>query len=769
MNLAFRLGAAPPAPGAAAMPASLRVNPRLSRWVALDPDGTVRVFPGKVEIGQGINTALAQIVADELETGLDRVRMMPVCTATSPDEGVTSGSLSVQECGAALAQVGAQLRARLVEAAARRWSVPAAQLHAREGCVVCADGRALSYGALAGEVDLEVDLSAPVALKHAAARTLRGTPAPRLDLPDKVFGAPCFIHDLVLPAMAHGRVLRPPSPGARVQACELAGVNALPGVIATVRDGDFLGVVAATEHAAGVAVAAIARAVSWRETASLPPADSVGQWLVAQPCDTTTVAESAGASESGSASIDASAGEDGSARTGPNTNANPGWREFAAVYEKPFIAHASIGLSCALALRADGHAGPALRVWSHTQGPYNLRADLALAFGLAPEDVVVEHAQGAGCYGHNPADDVAYDAARLAAAVPGVPVRVLWSRADELSWGPFGPAMRVELRARVDDTGRLRGWSHEVWSNGHSIRPGRAPTPTLLGSWHAHPPAPALPAVNAPLAAGGGAERNAVPGYEVGALRVRSHRVLTMPLRSSALRSLGAFANVFAAESFIDEIARGTGADPLAFRLAHLADARGRAVLERAAAAARWGSPLAGGAGESDARREAREGSGRGATHEGSVARGRGIGYARYKNTGAWCAVVAEVQVDAQVRVRRLVIAVDAGAVVNPDGLANQIEGGAIQATSWALKEEVAFDRTRVLSDSWERYPILGFAEAPEVEVAILDQPGEPSLGAGEASLGPTAAAIANAVCDAIGVRVRALPITPQRVVDAMA
>ena len=470
------------------------------------------------------------------------------------------------------------------------------------------------------------------------------------------------------------------------------------------------------EHQADAALRVLAEAARWNETPSLPPQNGLGEWLQAQRCETLRIEE----------------------RGDPDSGAEG--EMFSAIYDKPFIAHASIGPSCAIAQRD----GTSLQLWSHTQGPYNLRADLAIAFSLSPDQVVVRHVEGAGCYGHNPADDVAYDAARLAAEIPGRPVRVLWSRADELAWTPFGPAMRIELAARTDPQGRLAAWRHQVWSNGHSLRPGRAPTPTLLGSWHADPPAPALPAINAPLAAGGGAERNAVPGYDIAALSVVSHRVLEMPLRSSALRALGAFGNVFAAESFIDEIACHHGVDPLEYRLRHLSDRRGRAVLERAAVAAGWGSQLTG------------------------PARGRGIAYARYKGSGAWCAVVAQVHMDREVRVERLTIAADVGLAINPDGVANQLEGGAIQATSWALKEAVRFDNTRVLSDSWENYPILGFDEVPQVEVLIAPMPDQPSLGAGEASMGPTAAAIANAVHAAIGVRVRSLPITAQQVIDAM-
>jgi nicotinate dehydrogenase subunit B len=418
-------------------------------------------------------------------------------------------------------------------------------------------------------------------------------------------------------------------------------------------------------------------------------------------------------------------------------------RTLKARYGKPWIAHASIGPSCALACWRHEADGARLQVWTHSQGIFNLRRDLALAFGLATDAVRVQHVEAAGCYGHNGADDVAFDAAWLAQEVPGRPVRVLWSRADELALAPFGPAMAIELEADLDAEGRVLHWRHQLWSPGHSSRPGRASAPALLGSWQTENSFDAPPPINMPLSVGGGAERNAIPGYALPAWQVTMHLVKA-PLRSSALRSLGGFANVFAAECFVDEIAHATGAEPLAWRQRHLShDPRAQAVLALAAERSGW------------------------AGRPGAEGTGWGLGCARYKGTGAWCAVVAQVEAGAQLRVRRLTIAVDVGLAVNPDGVVAQIEGGAIQATSWALKEAVRFDHERVTSDAWERYPILRFSEVPAVDVHLVASTA-PSLGAGEASLGPTAAAIGNALFEALGVRVRRLPLTPEQIVAAM-
>ncbi|HEV7208422.1 MAG TPA: molybdopterin cofactor-binding domain-containing protein, partial [Mycobacteriales bacterium] len=405
----------------------------------------------------------------------------------------------------------------------------------------------------------------------------------------------------------------------------------------------------------------------------------------------------------------------------------------------PYLAHASLGPSCGVAIwPGDG----SLRVWSHSQGVYPLRAELARAFELAPDRVVVEHVEGAGCYGHNGADDAAYDAALLARAVPGRPVQVVWSRADELAWSPFGPAMVVEIEAGVDQAGAVCSWRHEVWGNGHSSRPSSPGHPPLLATTMQDPARVRPPAGDPPMERGGGAGRNAVPLYDFPGVCVVGHRLESMPLRTSALRALGAHLNVFAIEAVVDELALAVGADPIAYRHAMVSDERARAVLAAVAERSGWDRLPPGS--------------------------GRGVGLARYKGVGAWCAVVAEIEAEDSVRVRRLTVAVDAGLVVNPDGVVNQIEGGAVQAVSWTTKEQVRFDRRQVTSTTWEDYPILTFPEVPPVDVVVIDRPELPSLGVGEASVGPTAAAIGNALRDALGVRFGQLPLTPQNIVAAL-
>jgi len=697
------------------LPTSLAKNPRLSQWLRLRPEGIVEVRSGKVEIGQGILTTLAQIVAEELDVALQRIVMLPAVTGTSPDEGVTSGSLSTQDSGTALRFACAEARALCLAEAARRLGAPAESLELVDGEIRAPGGARTSYWELGDEALRDRAATAGVAPKAGGRKRLVGRAVPRTDLADKVLGHARYVHDLVVPGRLYGRVLRPPSPGATLASLAEAAARAIPGVVEIVRDGSFVGVIAEREEHASAAVERLRRAARWTQAPTLPDEARLGDWLRGARHETTTVAERKA---------------EGAA------NAK---RTLRASFTKPYLAHASIGPSCAVARWHE--AG--LHVWSQTQGVYNLRADLAIVFAMPAERIVVEHVQGAGCYGHNGADDVALDAALLARAADGRAVRVQWSREDELSWAPFGPAMAVDLEADLDERGEVLAWRGAHWSNGHTMRPGRAKIPTLLAASQLAQPFERPVSVNPPFAGGGGAERNSVPGYDFPRLRVECHRVLEMPLRASAHRSLGALANVFSIESFVDEIARARNEDPVAWRLRHVSDPRARAVIESVVRRSSWDA------------RPAREGF------------GRGIGWARYKGFGAYCAVVAEVELTHEVRVKRLVIAVDVGLAVNPDGVANQVEGGAIQATSWTLKEAVRFDRTRVTSGAWEAYPILRFSEVPRVDVEVIQREEEPSVGAGEAAQGPTAAAIANAVRDAIGVRVRDLPITAERIAAA--
>ena len=699
------------------IPESLVANPVLGDWVRIGSDGVVEVRSGKVELGQGVLTALAQIAAEELDVDVARVRMVAAATDRSPDEGFTAGSRSIQQSGAALRQACAEARAIYVDVAAAKLAVAPDELDVVDGEFNGPNGSATSYWELADDSLLDRAATGEVTPKPESDYTVVGTDVARLDLPDKLTGRPRYLHDLTLEGQVYGRLVRRPSRGAKLRDVDTGPTLALPGVITVVRDGEFLGVVAEREEVAVRAAERLRHDSRWDKRATLPDEDDVPGFLLSAQAETSVLAS----------------------KEAP-TAARPA-RSHSARYHRPYLAHASIGPSAAVAL---AHADGRLEVWSHSQGVHVLRRELAAALGLSTDLVVVRHVEGAGCYGHNGADDAAMDAALLARAVPGRPVHLVWSRADELAWAPFGSAAVVEIAADCGDEGNVFGWRHEIWSGSYMGRPGTTPTSAFLAASERAGGEPIRAGGEPPVEWGGGTGRNAVPGYDFPSYRVINHLLTEMPLRTSALRALGAFINVFAAESFMDELAVAAGRDRVEFRLAHLPDARGRAVLRAAASRAGWS-----------------EWAPRDAV-------GHGIGYARYKNSAAYCAVVAEVEAVDEVRVRRLVIAVDAGLVINPDGAANQIEGGAVQATSWTLKERVRFDRFNVTSDTWETYPILRFSEVPAIDVELVAGQGNPPLGIGECAQGPTAAAIANAVHDALGVRVRSLPLTADQLIAAM-
>jgi CO/xanthine dehydrogenase Mo-binding subunit len=699
------------------LPSSLVDNPRLGDWLRVLPTGVVEVHSGKVELGQGVLTALAQIAAEELDIDVIRVRMTAAMTGASPDEGYTAGSLSIQHSGAALRTVSAEARAIYVGVAASGWHVPEAVLTVDDGTIAAPDGRTVTYWELADDRLLDRPVTGLAEPKPAAAYRVVGTNVPRIDLPDKLAPRPRFAHDLALEGMLYGRIVRPPSRGASLVEFDEAPTMALPGVVAVVRDGNFLGVVAEREEVALSAAERLRADATWQEAPTLPDEGDLPDFLASAPAETRVLAESDGFPESAAT--------------------------YEATYHRPYIAHAAMGPSSATAL-ATTEDGVRLDVWSHSQGVYLLRRALARALLLPEERVSVRHVEGSGCYGHNGADDAAMDAALLALAVPGRSVQVVWSRPDELGWAPFGPAAVVRMAADVDTRGDVLSWRHEIWGNGHVTRAGYVRGVGLLAASDREGGEQIEAGGEPPLKAGGGAGRNSVPGYAFPAYRVVNHRLTVMPLRTSALRSLGAFVNVFAIESFMDELAAAAGRDPIEYRLTQLTDPRGRAVIEAVLRRSGW------------------------AEWSPSDSVGHGIGYARYKNSSAYCAVVAEVEATSEVRVRRLTLAVDAGLIINPDGVENQVEGGAIQATSWALKERVRFNNLTVTSDTWERYPILRFSEVPAVDVELLPGNGNAPLGVGEAAQGPAAAAIGNALYDALGIRVRTLPFTQEQIVAAM-
>jgi nicotinate dehydrogenase subunit B len=690
------------------LPKSLVDNPRLDQWIAFEPDRRVRLMVGKVELGQGVLTALAQIAADELDVAPERLRVISGDTVNAPDEWYTVGSLSIEVSGASVRLAAAEVRQAFVVALA-------AELKCDPAEISVADGRFLrgqadtgrDYWSLAARVDLARTVTGEAPVKHASELRVVGRSLARLDLPAKVSAAP-FIHDLAPAGLLHARVLRQPHRGARLVSLDETAVQRAAKDVEIVREGDFVAFVAPEEAAAGAAHAAAQRTAVWDGGAEASADAGTPQWLIAAPSANRE-------SETGAAA--------------------QGGRVHAALYSRPFTAHASIGPSCALARFADGR----LEVTTHAQGPFLLRTALAEVLRLDPKKISVRHHQGAGCYGHNGADDAAVDAALIAVRLAGKPIRVLWSREDELSASPFGPAMAVKLRAALDASNRPVDWTIDVWSGVHEQRPGMNGLNVL--------PAEALPGAPPPLdvreVSDGGATRNALALYDLPRQRLVHHLVANPAVRTSALRSLGAFINVFAIESFIDELAALAGVDPIAYRLSLLSDPRARRAIETVARMSAFPASASDG-------------------------KAKGLGFARYKNRSGYAAVVVELEVEQSVRLLRAWCAVDGGLIINPDGAANQIEGGIIQAASWTLKEEVRFADGRVASATWDDYPILRFSEVPEVEIELIEASNEPSLGLGEVAQGPTAAAIGNAVARALGARIRDLPLTRERIAAAL-
>jgi nicotinate dehydrogenase subunit B len=719
-------------PAPAHLPGSLDSNRLLSAWLRVNPNGTVTVFTGKVELGQGILSALAQVAADELDVDYRRIDMVTADTSRTPDEGFTAGSQSIEHSGTAIRFACAEARQILLAAAAARLGVEAGDLTVADGAIAAPGGKHTTYWEVTTDAMLRREATAKHKPKTAGEYKLIGQSLARRDILLKFTGGAAYVQDLRLPGMVHARIGRPPVPHAELISLDAAAMRAMPGVLEVVRDGSFVAVVCEREDQAIKARLALRELAVWSRP-ELPPTlvDSFDRPDPPPQTQDSVVYE----------------------RAVPS--APVAVRQIEARYTRPFQLHASIGPSCAVAHSDEGK----LTVWTHSQGVFGLRSDIARALGVPAASVVCVHMEGAGCYGHNGADDAAYDAALLARAVPGRPVRVQWMRDDEFMWEPFGSAMDIKVRADLSAEGNIVDWRHELWSYPHARRPGgRDGVNLLAAAYLANPLQPTFPA-DVPLP-NGGSDRNAIPLYDFPNQKILKHYMPDAPLRTSSLRTLGAYANVFAIESLMDETAAATGADPVEFRLRHLRDERARTVIEAAARNSGWRPGALGDGGR-----------GTGSRGTGSTFRGRGMGFARYKNHACYCAVVAEVEVDRVsgiVRVTRAWSAVDAGLAINPDGIVNQIEGGLIQSASWTLKEALKVDRSGIQTKSWLDYPILRFSEVPKVEIEVIQRPAEDSLGVGEGAQGPTGAAIANALAAATGRRLRDIPFTPQRVRAAL-
>ena len=683
---------------------------QLDSWLTVGVDGSITVFCGKVELGTGVSTALRQIVAEELDAPFDRIAWVQGDSERTVDQGSTVGSQTVKRGGAQLRQAAAEARTVLLELASAKLGSPPNALVVDNGVIsVRGTGRSTTFAALIGGKRFEREVTGKATVKRPNDYRVVGKPIKRVELPAKMTGRHVYVHDVRVDGMLHGRVVRPAAIGANVEAIDESSLKDIPGA-RLVRKGDFIGVVADREEDAIRAAKSLR--VTWSASATLPAPDELYETLVKLPATDRATADSGDVPTA-------------LARAAKIVKARYCW---------PFQMHASIGASCAVAdVKRD-----TATIYSSTQGAHALKGAIAGLLGIPAGGVHVIWTEGSGCYGHNGSDDAAADAAMLSQAV-GRPVRVQWSRADEHGWEPKGVAMVMDVAGGIDDGGRIVGWDYAVWTPTHSSRPSAQ---AGAASFVAGQLAGATPISRGSL----GGERNAKHTYNVASTRVAAHLLQSSPLRVSSFRGLGSPQNSFANESFMDELAFAAGADPVEFRLRHLTDPRAIAVLQAVAKLAKW---------EPRPRTETGNSS--------ATKKGRGVGYVQYEGTEAYVAAIVDVDVDVaqhSVRVTRAYVAHDCGLIVNPDGLRNQIEGNVVQAISRTLKESVKFDRSRVTSIDWRSYPILTFAEVPEsIEIELIDHPELPSVGAGEASTSPIPGAIANAIFDATGKRLREVPL----------
>jgi nicotinate dehydrogenase subunit B len=701
---------APPAP--VKLPGSLNTTPMLDAWIKIDEKGAITVWTGKAELGTGVRTAFIQIAAEQLNVAPESIHLVTADTAVTPNEGYTAGSHSVADSGTAIFNAAAQVRELLLQSAAGKLGLDAAALTARDGVISSADGKSLRYGEAVSGMNLHQRAQPASNLKDPSTYRVIGQPFRRVDIPNKVTGGVSYVQDMRLPGMVHARAVRQPSYNAKLLSVDSARVEAMPGVIKVVRDGSYLAVVAQDEWQAIQAMRVLTATAKWDEPNRLPDPKTIHETLMHLPAREIHVLDQHG-------------------EAGAPTQTLHGR------FTKEYLVHGSIGPSCAVAL----YDADKLTVYTHTQGVFPLRAGIAEMLSMPKENVRCVHVEGSGCYGHNAADDVAADAALIAHAVPGKPVRVQWMRDQEHTWEPFGPAMITDIRASLDATGKIVDWQYEIWSNGHNQRIDNAGR--LAPTWALAKPFIPAPPVPIPMPEGGG-DRNSIPLYKLPNAKVEHHFLPDMPIRVSAMRSLGAYMNIFTIESFMDELAGAAKADPVEFRLRHLDDPRGRDVIALTAKNFGW-----------DPKRKRVPG------------RGVGFAFAQYKNLMSFLAIAVEITVEREtgkITIERVVASADCGQIVNPDGVRNQIEGGILQSTSWTLFEQLQFDTRRITNFDWNTYPIMRFSAVPQkVEVHLIDRPGKPFLGTGEASQGPTSAALANAIADATGQRLRDLPLAGRK------
>ncbi|MGB9364961.1 MAG: molybdopterin cofactor-binding domain-containing protein [Xanthobacteraceae bacterium] len=690
-------------------------------WLTIAPGNDVTIFVGKVDLGTGARTALMQLAADELDVPFERIELVMGDTARTPDQWLTAANLTIFQGGGELRRACATARRALVERAAPRLNVPAGDLIVQDGIVrVKADPeRAISYDDLIGDgVKLEVDTK--IELKKSPDYKVIGKSIRRVDIPAKVTGEFTYIHDVRVPGMLHARVIRPDDNGARIASVDDSAARQVGGFVQTVRKGDFLAVVARNEWAAIKAANAVR--VTWSGGTPLPEQANVFEEWRKRPVAKEEVTQTVGDAKT-------------ALETAP--------KRVKATYDFAVQTHATIGPSCAVADFKDGK----LTVWTSSQATHSMQHELSSITGLAKDAIRLVFVEGAGCYGRNGTEDAAADAS-LISTVIGQPVRVQWSRADETARSPKSPPRTMDLEAGLDAQGNVVAWTGDFYIALNHIVAFKPLDFPLLAAAEQGLPRPGNWV--------GFLFQNSGQPYQIPNVRVNTRHIAEAFFRSSHLRSPGRIENSFANEAFMDELAQAANADPAEFRLRYLKDQRAIDVVQAAMKLAGW---------------QARPGPNPNAG-SGAVVSGRGISYLRYNNAITYVAAVAEVEVNketGEIRVTRVCAGHDCGEMVNPDGVANQVEGGVLQTVSRTLMERVNWDRNKVTSVDWATYPIMRHTQAPKVEVTLIDRPGTPQWGAGEPMACAIPAAIANAVFDATGARMRSIPLSPDKVKAALA
>jgi len=694
------------------LPGSMGRAKTVNAWLELLEDGTIRVLSGKVELGQGIRTAIQQVAAEELDMDLEKVQVHLAETGVTPNEGYTGASASIQNSAMSVRYAAATARQELLLLASKKLNTAVDNLLLYNGLVKSKQNKeSLTFAEILDGEQIEKEVMLPIPIKDNSEHRYVGKAIPRPEIEEMVRGQATYIQDLRFSGMVHARVVRPPGYTSQLISLDDTGLKSeVSGIIKTVRKGSFVGVIAEREYQAVKAEKYLKEHSIWTAPIPFPKSENLYAHIKLIASSPETVKNE-----------------------GDVAAAFEGTETLKATYTKPYIKHASMGPACGIAM----FDGEILHIWSHSQGIYPMREALATMLNMEPDKIHIKSVPGAGCFGHSTADDAAADAALLAMEYPNTHIRVQWSRHNEHLWDPYGPAMITKLEASLDKNNKINSWKTEVWTDSHSTRPNKDAGTVLAARYLENPYQMKSRGYL------GGGHRNADPYYGIPNITVNAH-YYDGPFRTSSLRSLGSFTNIFATESFMDTLAEKAGQDPLEFRLNHLEDERAIAVIQKVQVL----------------------------TSTQNNEDGKGIGYAfmRYKNTDAYIAVAAKVTVDknnGNVGLIKMWAAVDLGEVINMDGLTNQIEGGMIQAASWTLKEEVTFNTTEINSTDWIKYPILKFSEVPEMEVAIINRPSKDVKGAGEVPVPPTAAAIANAIYNASAIRIYDLPITPEKILNA--